>query len=113
MKFYFLLLVLLLGTAGVYADTVADPGVIIRDPICGSSCAPVGTSFSFTSTANNGGVFDFRNVSGSNWFNLKLTETSVPASAISCQTNIFVSCHVSTKGGITSILVSGTTTSLV
>jgi hypothetical protein len=111
MKYYFLPLVLLLCTAGAFASSVSDPGTIIRDHSCGGGCASVGTHFSFTSTAHNGGVFDFRNTSGSNWFNLQLTEKGVPASAISCVTNLFVACHVATKNGITSILVSGTSAS--
>jgi len=99
----------LLGTAA-FAD-VTDPGTIIRDHKC-TTCTAVGMSFSLTSTAT-GGVFDLKNVSGSNWFNLKLTEKGVPASAISCKTNIFAACKFTTnKNGITSILVSGTSASL-
>ncbi len=113
MKSYFLPMVFLIATASAFANTVVDPGVIIRDRKCGSTCASVGLSFSLTSTANNGGVFDFKNVSGTNWFNLKLTEKGVPASAISCRTNIFATCKVTTNAsGLTSIFVSGTSASL-
>jgi hypothetical protein len=109
MKFSFLLaFALLLCTAAAFADTVNDPGVIIRNKkgTC-ASCTKVGMKFSFTSTANNGGVFNLQNVSGSNWFNLKLTEKGVPASAIVCKTNIFATCHITTKNGVTTILVAG------
>jgi PEP-CTERM motif len=112
MKSFFLSLMLLLVATAAFANTVSDPGTIIRDHKCGSTCAAVGMSFSFTSTASNGGVFDFKNVSGSNWFNLKLTERGVPASAISCATNLFAACHVTTKNGLTTILVSGLTSTL-
>ena len=42
------------------------------------------------------------------WFNLKLTEIGVPANAITCVTDAFANCAVSTAAnGITTILLSG------
>jgi hypothetical protein len=112
MKSLLLSLAILLGTTAAFAD-VTDPGTIIRDNKCTSGCTAVGMSFSLTSTGTNGGVFNFKNVSGSNWFNLKLTEKGVPASAVSCRTNIFATCKVTTNSnGGTTIMVSGTSSSL-
>ena len=109
MKLSFLLsLFLLLGTAAGFASSVSDPGVIIRNATTCVHCMHVGMTFSFTSTGNNGGVFNLQNVSGSNWFNLKLTEKGVPASAITCRSNLFATCTVTTKNGVTTIMVSGT-----
>ena len=109
MKLSFLLsLVLFLGTTTSFAGTVTDPGVIIRKASTCVNCTHVGMTFSFTTSGNNGGVFNLQNVSGSNWFNLKLTETGVPASAIKCHTNLFAACTVTTKNGVTTIMVAGT-----
>jgi hypothetical protein len=112
MKSLLLSLALLLGTTAAFADAT-DPGVIIRDHKCTSGCTAAGMNFSVTSTGTNGGVFDLKNVSGSNWFNVKLIEKGVPASAISCRTNIFATCKVTTNSnGATVIMVSGTSASL-
>lgn len=105
---FFLSLFLFLGTTASFASSVTDPGVIIRRASTCVHCMPVGMTFSFTTSGDNGGVFNLQNVSGSNWFNLKLTEKGVPASAIRCHTNLFATCTVTTKNGITAIMISGT-----
>ena len=109
MRLSFLLSIfLVLCTTAGFAGTVSDPGVIIRNASTCVHCVHVGMTFSFTSTSNNGGVFNLQNVSGSNWFNLKLTEKGIPASAIRCHTNLFAACTVTTKNGVTTIMVAGT-----
>jgi hypothetical protein len=67
----------------------------------------VGTNFTFGVPNSGFGTLFFTNVSGVNWFSLKLTESGVAANAITCITTAFANCSVSTVGGITTILVSG------
>lgn len=92
-----------------HADSVKDPKIIIRDPWCQgeSGCTPVGTNFTFTTPASGTGALYFTNASGVDWFNLKLVETGVSADVISCLTDLFANCAVSTVNGITTILLSG------
>ena len=91
-----------------HADSINDPTIIIRDPACQPpGCTPVGTSFSFSTPAGGTGGLFFNNASGADWFNLKLVESGVPADAISCVTDVFSNCSVSTVNGITTILLSG------
>jgi hypothetical protein len=90
------------------ADSVKDPKVIIRDPLCRSTgCTPVDSSFTFGTPEDGTGAVFFTNASGVDWFNLKLVETGVPADAITCLTDLFANCSLSTVNGITTILLSG------
>lgn len=64
--------------------------------------------FTFTSPAKGAGQLFFTNASGKNWTSLKLVETGVAASAISCTQSLFLSCKVMTlKNGSVEILLSG------
>src|SRR3954470_2312780 len=73
-----------------HADSVQDPKVIIRDPAClPPGCTPVGTNFTFGTPTGGTGALFFTNASGVNWFNLQLVESGVPASAITCITDVF------------------------
>jgi hypothetical protein len=92
----------------LYANSIQDPRIAVSDPACPpSGCTAVGTNFTFGTPATGFGVLSFTNASGKNWFNLLLTETGVPGSAISCTTNAFASCVVSSINGVTNILLSG------
>jgi len=93
---------------GVFANSVPDPKVIINDPTCTGSCTPVGTSFSFGTPASGSGTLLFQNNSGVSWSSLRLTEFGVPANAITCATNAFLSCALGTLGnGKTFMFLSG------
>jgi hypothetical protein len=90
------------------ANSVPDPRIIIKDPVCGSTCTSVGTHFTFTSPASGSGTLMFTNSSISLWHSLEFIESGVPASAISCSApHTFVTCSVTTTGGVTTILLSG------
>jgi hypothetical protein len=104
----FLVLLLVLGcSAVVFANSVPDPKVIIKDPTC-TSCTPVGTNFNFSTPASGSGTLTFLNNSGVNWFTLRLTETGVPFNAITCVTDAFLSCSLGTlTNGKTFIFLSG------
>ncbi len=103
-----LLFVIVLSCVAALANSVPDPTIVIRDPVCGSACTSVGTHFTFTSPTGGTGTLMFTNVSGATWHNLKLIESGVPASAISCSApHTFMNCSVTTTGGITTILLSG------
>jgi hypothetical protein len=100
--------VLVLLAAAAHADSINDPGIIIRDPACPSGgCMVVGQNFTFGTPASGMGTLFFTNGSGVDWFNLQLTESGVPASAITCMTTAFVNCTVATVAGVTTIFVSG------
>ena len=91
-----------------HADSINDPTIIIRDPACPSGgCMVVGQNFMFGTPASGFGTLFFTNGSGVNWFNLQLTESGVPASAITCITTAFANCTVATVAGVTTIFVSG------
>ena len=92
-----------------HATSVFDPTVIIRDPACpGAGCQTVGTQFAFNVPAGGSGTLFFTNGSGVNFINLLLTESGVPANAITCLTSAFANCNVSTgASGITSLFLSG------
>lgn len=97
-----------LCASAALADSVLDPTIIIRDPACPSGgCMQVGTNFTFGVPNSGQGTLFFTNVSGVNWFSLKLTESGVPANAITCISLAFANCSLSTVNGITTILVSG------
>jgi hypothetical protein len=103
-----LVLLLILGcSAVVFANSVPDPKVIIKDPPC-PGCTPVGTNFSFGTPAGGSGTLHFLNISGVNWSTLRLTETGVPFNAIACETDAFLSCSLGTlSNGQTFIFLSG------
>ena len=104
-----LVLVLVLGCAvSVFANSVPDPKVIINDPTCVSPCMPVGINFSFSTPASGSGDVFFQNNSGVGWSTLRLLQTGIPASAITCVTNAFLSCALGTlSNGKTFIFLSG------
>jgi hypothetical protein len=105
----FVAVALLVAATGALADSVADPKIIIRDPACpGGGCIQAQNNFSFQSPAGGTGVVFFTNASGNNWFNLKLTEVGVPANLITCITDVWAKCTVSTAAnGVTTIFLSG------
>jgi hypothetical protein len=94
--------------AAAHADSINDPTIIVRDPACPSGgCMVVGQTFTFGTPASGSGTLFFTNGSGVDWFNLQLTESGVPANAITCITTAFVNCTVATLNGVTTILLSG------
>jgi PEP-CTERM motif-containing protein len=105
----FLVLTLVLAcSAFLFANSVPDPKVIINDPTCSGSCTPVGKNFAFSTPASGSGTVFFQNNSGLSWFSLRLTETGVPANAVSCFTNAFLSCALGTlANGKTFMFLSG------
>jgi hypothetical protein len=104
-----LALILVLTSIAAFANSNPDPRIIIKDPVCGSTCTSVGTHFTFTSPASGTGTLFFTNNSGVSWTSLKLVESGVAANAISCSApHTFMQCSVSTNGsGVTTILLSG------
>ncbi|MBS1853070.1 MAG: hypothetical protein JST79_19375 [Acidobacteria bacterium] len=92
-----------------HADSVADdPRIIVRDPACPYyGCNQVGTTFNVTVPQSGTGAVFFTNTSGQNWYNLRLIETGVPANLITCITDAFANCSVTTVNGITTIFLSG------
>jgi len=112
-------LLLLLCTALALADSVKDPKIVIRgvqgggSPIGFSHCPPegctnVGMNFTFQVPDRGQGNLFFTNASGKNWTSLKLIETGVPAEAITCGNNMFLSCTITTlESGAVEILLSG------
>ena len=102
----------------VLADTVQDPTIIIRG-VSGSAptllkgcpaqgCTQVGMNFSFGVPESGKGTLFFTNASGQNWTSLALIEKGVPASAISCVQNLFLSCTTRTlRNGAVEIFLSG------
>jgi hypothetical protein len=97
----------LLSGVAAFANSNFDPRIIIKDPVCERCTTGVGTHFSFTSPKSGSGTLAFLNASGVNWHNLDLMESVVPANLITCSTNAFMHCSVTTMGGITTILASG------
>ena len=104
-----------------FADSVNDPKVIIHgadntgSPTPFTRCPPdgcrsVGQNFSFNVPNNpkaTGNLF-FTNASGKNWTSLTLIEHGVPADAISCAQNLFLSCTTKTlENGSVAIVLSG------
>jgi hypothetical protein len=63
----------------------ADPGIIIRDPVCTQPCPVItSNSFSFNAPASGFGFLHFLNGSGNNWTSLIITELAVPSTNITC-----------------------------
>jgi PEP-CTERM motif len=98
----------ILTCLGAFATSNPDPKIVIRDPVCGSGCTSVGRNFSFTSPVSGSGTLFFTNATASSWTKLKLVETGVLASDISCSApHTFMNCSVATRNGVTTILLSG------
>ena len=108
-------LVLVVGSVMAFADGI-DPKVIINgvnsnsDVTCPpSGCEGVGTNFTFAVPKRGSGTLYFTNTSGVTWTSLALIETGhqIPASAISCSSNLFSSCTEKALGnGNVEILLS-------
>lgn len=104
----FVFSLLLLACAASFASSSNDPRIIIKDPVCGSNCVSVGKHFSYYSPVNGSGVLFFLNASGVDWTKLLLIESGVAANQISCQApETFAHCSVTTRNGITEILLTG------
>jgi hypothetical protein len=114
------LVLLVVATSAVaFGDSVTDPTIIIHGvsgnsptPLCPSQgCTHVGLNFSFSVPHNKtgSGQLFFTNASGKNWTSLTLIENgTVPASAINCVQNLFLSCTTKTlKDGSVAIVLSG------
>ncbi|MBV8892903.1 MAG: PEP-CTERM sorting domain-containing protein [Acidobacteria bacterium] len=105
-----LALTIVFSSVAAIANSNSDPRIIIKDPVCpSSSCISVGTHFSFSSPESGFGTVFFTNSSGVSWRNLKLLESVVAASAITCSSpDAFMHCSVTTSGSdITAIFLSG------
>lgn len=113
-----LVLLLVVGSAVAFGDSVKDPKIIIHG-VSGSApsplthcppqgCTSVGMNFSFDVPKHGSGQLFFTNASGKNWTSLTLIENGVLASAISCVQNLFLSCAAKTlKDGSVAIVLSG------
>ncbi len=111
-------LLLVAASVAAFGDSVQDPKIIIRG-VSGTSaptftgcpaqgCTKVGMTFSFGVPASGKGALFFTNASGQNWTSLALIEKGVPASAVSCVQNLFLSCTTRTlSNGAVEILLSG------
>jgi len=113
---YAVALLLVLGSAMAFADSMTDPKIIIHgvnggnSPLsCGrNGCQNVGVDFSFSVPKHGSGTLFFTNASGKNWTSLSLIETGVPAADISCGQSLFLNCSIKTlKNGSVEILLSG------
>ncbi|MBZ5665830.1 MAG: PEP-CTERM sorting domain-containing protein [Acidobacteriia bacterium] len=110
-----LTLLLVLGSALAFADSMNDPKIIIHNVAgnapqsCGpKGCQNVGINFSFQVPKFGKGFLFFTNASGKNWTSLTLIESAVPAADISCKQDVFLSCSIKTlKNGSVEILLSG------
>lgn len=103
-----LLFVTVLSCVAALANSVPDPTIVIKDPVCGSACTNVGTHFTFTSPTGGTGTLMFTNTTTATWYTLKLIESGVPSSAITCSApHTFMHCRKTTKGGTTTIILSG------
>lgn len=104
----FLMFITIFSCIAALANSIPDPRIIIKDPVCGGECASVGTHFTFTSPAGGSGTLSFTNGTELSWHSLEFIESGVPASAITCSSpHTFMSCSVTTTGGVTRILLSG------
>src|SRR3954471_7222203 len=117
-RFSLLAVLALLCTGLAFADGIQDPKIIIHgvsgggaSPLgkCpGPSCTNVGFNFGFSVPERGKGTLFFTNASGKNWTSLKLIEKGVPAAAVSCGQNLFLSCTVTTlENGSVQILLAG------
>ena len=106
----FVPLAVLACAAFAFANSVPpDPIIKIKDPSCPNNCVFVqGTKFSFSTPASGIGALTFNNASGIDWTSLRLVEFGVPAGAITCITDVFLSCNATSgPNGSTIILLSG------
>jgi len=118
-RFCVLVLLIVLGAAVAFADSVSDPRIIIHgvsgtaltNPCPKQESCQVGMNFTFgvPNNKNGSGFLFFTNASGKNWTSLTLIENgTVPASAISCSQNLFMSCTTKTlKNGSVAIVLAG------
>jgi hypothetical protein len=115
-RLFALAMLLVLGSALAFADSMTDPKIIIHGangggaPLqCGrKGCQNVGIDFTFQAPKTGKGTLYFTNVSGKNWTSLTLIETGVPAADISCSQTLFLSCTTKTlQDGRVEILLSG------
>jgi len=109
-------LLLVLGSAMAFADSLTDPKIIIHGINGGNGpqacprqgCTQVGVDFSFSVPKGGTGTLYFTNASGKNWTSLSLIETGVAAKDITCSQTLFLSCTTKTlKNGSVEILLSG------
>ena|SRR5689334_21216351 len=99
---------ILLFASAAFANSNTDPTIIVKDPACTGSCQSVGMQFTFSTPATGLGMLLFHNASGVDWTSLKLVESGVPASLITCLSpGAFANCSLSTVNGVTTILLSG------
>jgi PEP-CTERM motif-containing protein len=104
-----LVLLVVVGSAAAFGDSVTDPTIIIRGA-SGSAPAglPVGLNFTFSSPKGGFGNLFFTNASGKNWTSLTLIENGVPAVDITCSTNLFLACtKITLENGSVEIILSG------
>jgi len=111
-----LVLLVVVGSALAFGDSINDPKIIIHGvsgnaptKLCPEGkCTNVGINFSFSVPKHGTGFLFFTNASGQNWTSLTLTENGVPASAVSCTQNLFLSCTTKTlENGSVAIVLSG------
>jgi len=114
-----LVLLVVLGSAVAFGDSVNDPRIIIHGVTGGTAspltscpkkgCTAVGMDFGFSTPKHGSGQLFFTNASGKNWTSLTLIENgTVPPSAVSCVQNLFLSCTTKTlKDGSVAIVLSG------
>ena len=114
-----LVLLVVVASASSFGDSVQDPKIIIHgvsgaaptNPCPKQDKCQVGMNFTFGVPNNKtgSGQLFFTNASGKNWTSLTLIENgTVPASAISCVQNLFISCTTKTlKDGSVEVVLSG------
>jgi hypothetical protein len=112
-------LLLVVGSMMAHADGITDPKVIIHGVSGGGNiqvhcppggCTNVGLNFNFSVPAGGSGTLFFTNASGVNWTSLVLVEKGnlVPAGAIKCNSNLFMSCTATDlKNGNVAIILAG------
>ncbi len=114
-RMFSVVLLLVLGSALAFADSMTDPKIIIHNVAgnapqsCGpKGCQNVGINFSFDVPKSGKGFLFFTNASGKNWTSLTLIESGVPAADITCKQDVFMNCSTKTlKNGSVEILLSG------
>jgi hypothetical protein len=111
-------LLLVVGSVMAFADGINDPRIVIHGVNGGNSpthcppqgCTNVGLNFKFGVPAGGTGTLFFTNTSGVNWTSLTLIEKGhmVPAAAIKCNSNLFMSCTATDlKNGNVAIVLAG------
>jgi len=111
-----LVLLVVVGSAVAFADSINDPKIIIQGVAGGGGktasgcpqCKLVGVNFTFSVPKDGSGTDFFTNNSGKNWTSLTLIETGEPAKDITCQFSFFLTCTTKTlKNGSVEIVLSG------